>query len=58
MRNAVAGVLRYLSNYLGYDIMSGAFDLEDPPPNKVNVDALYRNQLRAHIFNCCGVYPT
>jgi hypothetical protein len=55
--NSVAGVLRYLSNYLGYDIMSGAFDLEDHPPTKADVDLEYRRGLAAHIFNCTGIYP-
>lgn len=55
--NAVAGVLRYLSNYLGYDLMSGAFDLGDPPRKKADVDLEYRRGLAAHIFNCTGHYP-
>ena len=40
-----------------YDLFAGGFDLEDPPPTKADADALYRNQLRAHIFNCTGHYP-
>jgi hypothetical protein len=36
--NSVAGVLRYLSNHLGYDILGNAFSTEDQPTNKVDAD--------------------
>jgi hypothetical protein len=58
--NAVAGVLRDLSNYLGYsvELLAGAFSLEDGDPDaeaaREERDEQYRREFAARIFMLSG----
>jgi hypothetical protein len=49
--NATCGALRGLARYLGYDLYSGWLDDDD---DKAAVDAQYRNQFAARIFQLSG----
>ena len=54
--NAACGVLRSLANYLGYSLDLGWLDPEpdDRDADKAAVDAQYRNQFAARIFQLSG----
>ena len=70
--NACCGALHLVSNYLGYDLRSGAFD-DGPffssafepnaggsfndPADKAAIDARYRSGLANHIWRTTGHWP-
>ena len=51
--NCCCGVLCGLANYMGYNILSGAYD-DYREPRLEDKDAAYRNELAARIFQLSG----